>query len=189
MDYGKRAPDLGWRMTDAWLSMAGAGSKGLPNGVPVDEWGIRMEPGSCNPVGANVSRGGATNGPAAVYAIRKWDEWLRQYAPPGAAAMDFYQSLPSLSSGNVAQQIFWYTAFTASLVGKNPNNKVVDANGMPLWRMGPSPKGPYWEQGMKLGYQDVGSWTLFKSTDVERRKAAWLYAQFAVSKTVSLKKD
>jgi len=27
MDYGKRAPDLGWRMTDAWLSMAGAGSK------------------------------------------------------------------------------------------------------------------------------------------------------------------
>jgi len=45
MDYGKRAPDLGWRMTDAWLSMAGMGSKGLPNGIPVDEWGIRMEAG------------------------------------------------------------------------------------------------------------------------------------------------
>ena len=188
MDYGKRAPDLGWRMTDAWLSMAGSGDKGLPNGSPVDEWGIRMEKGTCNPVGASVTRGGDTNAPAAVYAIRKWDEWLRAYAPPGAAAMDFYQSLPSLSSGNVAQQIFWYTAFTASLVGKNPNNKVVDANGMPLWRMGPSPKGPYWEEGMKLGYQDVGSWTLFKSTPVDRRKAAWLYAQFTVSKTVSLKK-
>jgi len=189
MDYGKRAPDLGWRMTDAWLSMAGAGSPGIPNGVPVDEWGIRMEKGSCNPVGASVTRGGAANGPAAVYAIAKWDEWLRNYAPPGAAAMDFYQSLPSLSSGNVAQQIFWYTAFTASLVGKNPNNKVVDANGMPLWRMGPSPKGPYWEEGMKLGYQDAGSWTLFKSTPVDRRKAAWLYAQFVVSKTVDLKKS
>ena len=189
MDYRKRAPDLGWRMTDAWLSMAGAGSPGIPNGVPVDEWGIRMEKGSCNPVGASVTRGGAANGPAAVYAIAKWDEWLRKYAPPGAAAMDFYQSLPSLSSGNVAQQIFWYTAFTASLVGKNPNNKVVDANGMPLWRMGPSPKGPYWEEGMKLGYQDAGSWTLFKSTPVDRRKAAWLYAQFTVSKTVSLKKS
>jgi glycerol transport system substrate-binding protein len=189
MDYGKRAPDLGWRMTDAWLSMAGAGSPGIPNGVPVDEWGIRMEKGSCNPVGASVTRGGAANGPAAVYAIAKWDEWLRKYAPPGAAAMDFYQSLPSLSSGNVAQQIFWYTAFTASLVGKNPNNKVVDANGMPLWRMGPSPKGPYWEEGMKLGYQDAGSWTLFKSTPVDRRKAAWLYAQFVVSKTVDLKKS
>ncbi len=189
MDYGKRAPDLGWRMTDAWLSMAGAGDVGKPNGIPVDEWGIRMEKGSCNPVGASVTRGGAANGPAAVYAIRKWDEWLRNYAPPGAAAMDFYQSLPSLSSGNVAQQIFWYTAFTASLVGKNPNNKVVDSNGKPLWRMGPSPKGPYWEEGMKLGYQDAGSWTLFKSTPVKNRKAAWLYAQFVVSKTVDLKKS
>ncbi|MCG8567007.1 MAG: extracellular solute-binding protein, partial [Desulfobacterales bacterium] len=28
MDYGKKAPDLGWRFTDAWLSMAGAGDKG-----------------------------------------------------------------------------------------------------------------------------------------------------------------
>jgi len=190
MDYGKRAPDLGWRMTDAWLSMAGAGSAGMPNGVPVDEWGIRMEKGSCNPVGASVSRGGAANGPAAVYAIRKWDEWLRQYAPPGAAAMDFYQSLPALSSGNVAQQIFWYTAFTASMVApRSEGNNTVDENGVPLWRMGPSPKGPYWDEGMKLGYQDAGSWTLFKSTPVDRRKAAWLYAQFVVSKTVSLKKS
>ena len=47
---------------------------------------------------------------------RKWDEWLRKYAPPGAADYDFYQSLPALSQGNVAQQIFWYTAFTASMV-------------------------------------------------------------------------
>ncbi len=190
MDYGKRAPDLGWRMTDAWLSMAGAGSVGKPNGVPVDEWGIRMEKGTCNPVGADVARGGAANGPAAVYAIRKWDEWLRAYAPPGAASMDFYQSLPALSSGNVAQQIFWYTAFTASMVApKSSGNKTVDDNGNPLWRMGPSPKGPYWDDGMKLGYQDAGSWTLFKSTPVDRRKAAWLYAQFVVSKTVSLKKS
>ncbi len=181
MDYGKRAPDLGWRMTDAWLSMAGAGSVGKPNGVPVDEWGIRMEKGSCNPVGADVARGGAANGPAAVYAIRKWDEWLRAYAPPGAAAMDFYQSLPALSSGNVAQQIFWYTAFTASMVApKSSGNKTVDDNGNPLWRMGPSPKGPYWDEGMKLGYQDAGSWTLFKSTPVDRRKAAWLYAQLQI---------
>lgn len=189
MDYGKRAPDLGWRMTDAWLSMAGAGSKGLPNGRPVDEWGIRMEEGSCNPAGASVERGGAANGPAAVYAIRKWDEWLREYAPPGAANYDFYQSLPALSQGNVAQQIFWYTAFTSSMVApKSEGNNTVDDEGMPQWRMAPSPHGPYWEEGQKLGYQDTGSWTLFKSTPVERRKAAWLYAQFAVSKTVSLKK-
>jgi len=189
MDYGKRAPDLGWRMTDAWLSMAGAGSKGLPNGRPVDEWGIRMEDGSCNPVGASVSRGGAANAPAAVYAIRKWDEWLRQYAPPSAASYDFYQSLPALSQGNVAQQIFWYTAFTSDMVKpKSEGNNTVDSSGKPLWRMAPSPHGPYWEEGQKLGYQDAGSWTLFKSTPVERRKAAWLYAQFVVAKSTSLKK-
>jgi len=189
MDYGKRAPDLGWRMTDAWLSMAGAGSKGTPNGRPIDEWGIRMEEDSCNPVGASVTRGGATNGPAAVYSIRKWDEWLRKYAPPGAADYDFYQSLPALSQGNVAQQIFWYSAFTADMVAsKDSGNNTVDDNGTPLWRMAPSPAGPYWEEGQKLGYQDVGSWTFFKSTPLERRKAAWLYAQFVTSKTVSLKK-
>lgn len=187
MDYGKRAPDLGWRMTDAWLSMAGAGDQGLPNGKPVDEWGIRVD--GCNPVGASVSRGGAANGPAAVYAIRKWDEWLRKYAPPGAASYDFYQSLPALSQGNVAQQIFWYTAFTSAMVApRSEGNNTVDDQGFPLWRMAPSPHGPYWEEGQKLGYQDAGSWTLFKSTPVERRKAAWLYAQFSVSKTVSLKK-
>ena len=188
MDYGKKAPDLGWRFTDAWLSMAGAGDKGLPNGIPVDEWGIRVD--GCRPVGASVSRGGAANGPAAKYALRKYMEWLRKYAPPGALGMDFYQSLPSLAKGNVAQQIFWYTAFTASMVApQSEGNNTVDADGNPLWRMAPSPHGPYWEEGQKLGYQDAGSWTLLKSTPEDRRKAAWLFAQFTVSKTVSLKKS
>jgi len=190
MDYGKRAPDLGWRMTDAWLSMAGAGSAGEPNGIPIDEWGIRMEKGSCNPSGASVSRGGETNGPASVYAIAKWDEWLRKFAPPGAADYDFYQSLPALSSGNVAQQIFWYTAFTASMVApKSEGNNTVDDAGKPLWRMAPSPHGVYYKDGQKVGYQDVGSWTILKSTPTDRAKAAWLYAQFAVSKTVDVKKS
>ncbi|RWH81125.1 MAG: carbohydrate ABC transporter substrate-binding protein [Mesorhizobium sp.] len=190
MDYGKRAPDLGWRMTDAWLSMAGTGSPGEPNGVPIDEWGIRMEAGTCNPVGASVSRGGEANGPASVYAIAKWDEWLRNFAPPGAASYDFYQSLPALSQGNVAQQIFWYTAFLADMVKpKSEGNNTVDDEGNLLWRMAPSPHGPYWKEGQKIGYQDVGSWTILKSTPTDRAKAAWLYAQFVVSKTVSLKKS
>ncbi len=190
MDYGKRAPDLGWRMTDAWLSMAGAGDVGEPNGIPVDEWGIRMEAGSCNPAGASVSRGGAANGPAAVYAIRKWDEWLREYAPPGAASYDFYQSLPALSQGNVAQQIFWYTAFTADMVKSIADgNNTVDADGNPLWRMAPSPHGPYWTEGQKVGYQDAGSWTFLKSTPSDRAAAAWLYAQFVTSKTVDTRKS
>ncbi|MCP4289140.1 MAG: carbohydrate ABC transporter substrate-binding protein [Gammaproteobacteria bacterium] len=182
-DYGKKAPDLGWRFTDAWLSMAGAGDKGIPNGKPVDEWGIRVD--GCRPVGASVARGGAANGPAAKYSLRKYMEWLRKYAPPGALGMDFYTYLPVLAKGNVAQQIFWYTAFVPDMVAPGPT---VNEDGTPKWRMAPSPHGPYWEEGMKLGYQDAGSWTFMKSTPIERRKAAWLFAQFTVSKTTSLKK-
>jgi len=184
MDYGKKDPSLGWRFTDAWLVMAGAGDKGIPNGKPVDEWGIRVE--GCNPVGSSVSRGGATNGPAAVFATTKYIEWMGKYAPPEAAGMTFSEAGPVPGQGNIAQQVFWYTAFTAAMT--KPGLPVVNSDGTPKWRMAPSPHGPYWEEGMKLGYQDAGSWTLLKSTPVERRKAAWLYAQFTVSKTVSLKK-
>jgi glycerol transport system substrate-binding protein len=184
MDYGKKDPSLGWRFTDAWLSMAGAGDKGIPNGKPVDEWGIRVE--DCHPVGSSVSRGGATNGPAAVYALTKYIDWLKKYAPPEAAGMTFSEAGPVPAQGNIAQQIFWYTAFTADMA--KPGTPVVNKDGTPKWRMAPSPHGPYWEEGMKLGYQDAGSWTLLKHTDQQRRKAAWLYAQFTVAKTTSLKK-
>src|SRR3546814_19715569 len=112
--------------------MAGSTSPGLPNGRPIDEWGIRMEEGSCNPARASVSRGGGTNAPASVYAIRTWDEWLRKYAPPGAASYDFSQSLPALSQGNVAQQIFWYPAFPATMVAPNSEcNHPADRGGHP----------------------------------------------------------
>ncbi|KGK01042.1 ABC transporter substrate-binding protein [Thalassotalea sp. ND16A] len=184
MDYGKKDPSLGWRFTDAWFSMAGAGDKGLPNGLPVDEWGIRVE--GCRPVGSSVARGGATNGPAAVFATTKYVDWLNDYAPPQAQGMTFSEAGPVPSQGNIAQQIFWYTAFTASMTDKGL--AVVNEDGTPKWRMAPSPKGPYWEEGMKLGYQDTGAWTFMKSTPEKRRLAAWLYAQFTVSKTVSLKK-
>ena len=184
MDYGKKDPSLGWRFTDAWFSMAGAGDVGIPNGLPVDEWGIRVE--GCQPVGSSVARGGTTNGPAAVYATQKYVDWLRQYAPPEAQGMTFSESGPVPAQGAIAQQIFWYTAFTASM--NVPGLPVVNADGTPKWRMAPSPKGPYWEEGMKLGYQDTGAWTFLNSTPAKRRLAAWLYAQFTVSKTVSLKK-
>ncbi|MFL5353871.1 ABC transporter substrate-binding protein [Archangium sp.] len=184
MDYGKKDPSLGWRFTDAWLSMAGVGDKGLPNGKPVDEWGIRVE--GCNPAGASVTRGGETNGPAAVYALTKYIEWLKKYAPPQAAGMTFSEAGPVPAQGNIAQQIFWYSAFTAPLT--KPGLSVVNADGSPKWRMAPSPHGPYWQEGTKLGYQDTGSWTMLKSTPLERRKAAWLYAQFVVAKSTSFKK-
>lgn len=186
MDYGKKHPSLGWRFTDAWMSMAGMGDKGEPNGLPVDEWGIRVNEQS-QPVGSCVVRGGATNGPAAVYAIQKYIDWLGKYAPPAAGGMTFSESGPIPAQGQVAQQMFWYTVFTADMVKKDI--AVMNDDGTPKWRMAPSPHGAYWSEGTKIGYQDAGSWTLMKSTPTDRAKAAWLYAQFVVSKTVDLKKS
>jgi glycerol transport system substrate-binding protein len=100
--------------------------------------------------------------------------------------MTFSEAGPIPAQGNVAQQMFWYTAFTAASV--KPDLPVMNEDGTPKWRMAPSPHGVYWEEGMKVGYQDAGSWTLMQSTPVDRAKAAWLYAQFVTSKTVDVKK-
>lgn len=135
MDYGKKDPSLGWRFTDAWLSMAGNGDKGLPNGLPVDEWGIKVNDKS-QPVGSCVARGGDTNGPASVYSIEKYLEWLKKFAPPEAQGMTFSESGPVPAQGNIAQQIFWYTAFTADMA--KPGLPVVNEDGSPKWRVAPS---------------------------------------------------
>ena len=187
MDYGKKDPSLGWRFTDAWLSMAGAADKGIPNGMPVDEWGIRVAADKCTPVGASVDRGGATNSPAAVFALTKYIDWMKRFAPPQSMGMTFSESGPVPARGDIAQQIFWYTAFTADMT--KAGLPVVNSDGTPKWRMAPSPHGPYWKSGMQNGYQDVGSWTFFRNQDPQRLAAAWLYAQFVTSKTVSLHKS
>ena len=186
MDYGKKDPSLGWRFTDAWLSMAGTADIGAPNGLPIDEWGIRVADDKCTPVGASVARGGATNSPAAVYALTKYVDWMKKYAPKEATGMTFGEAGPVPAQGQIAQQIFWYTAFTADMV--KPGLPVVNADGTPKWRMAPGPNGPYWKQGMQNGYQDVGSWSFFKGHDANKTAAAWLYAQFVTAKTTSLKK-
>ena len=186
MDYGKKDPSLGWRYTDAWMSMAGMGDVGEPNGLPVDEWGIRVNENS-QPVGSCVARGGATNDAAAVYAVTKAIEWLQKYTPPAAMGMTFSEAGPVPAQGNIAQQMFMYTTFVPSLVEEGI--PVMNEDGTPKWRLAPSPHGVYWKEGTKIGYQDVGSWTILKSTPDDRAKAAWLYGQFVTSKTVDVKKS
>jgi glycerol transport system substrate-binding protein len=186
MDYGKPGASLQWRFTDAWLSMAGNGdgTEGGPNGLPVDEWGIRVE--GCNPAGSTVSRGGDLNGPASVYALQKFLDWF-EYAPETAKGMDFSEAGGVVGQGEIAQQIFWYTVFTESAT--TPPLPVLNEDGSPKWRMAPSPHGAYWKDGQKLGYQDVGSWTFMNHADEKKRAAAWLYAQFVTSKTVDVAKS
>lgn len=184
MDYGAHDPSLGWRLSDAWLGMAGVADTGLPNGLPVDDWGIRVE--NCRPVAASTRRGGALDSPPAVYALQKYIDWLKRYAPPEAQQMSFNQAGNVAAQGYVAQQVFWYTAFTADYT--RPGSPMLDEQGLPRWRVAPSPRGAYWQEGMKSGYQDVGAWTFLKNTPLKRLQAAWLYAQFTVAKSVSLRK-
>src|SRR3546814_16813290 len=91
-DLGKKDPSLGSRFTDAWLSMAGTADKGTHNGMPVDEWGIRVADDKCTPVGASFSSGGAHNSPAAVYALLNYIDWMTNYAPKQAHGITFRES-------------------------------------------------------------------------------------------------
>ncbi len=186
MDYGKKSPSLGWRFTDSWLSIAGVGDAGLPNGLPVDEWGIRVK--NKIPVGSSVERGGATNGPAAVYALTKYIEWMKMYAPPEAIKWRWVDSGPQAARGDIAQHIFQYVTWLSHDDFTRPGSSMLDENGNPVWRVAPTPHGRYWEEGMKVGYQDAGSWTIPKSVKGPKRAAAWLWAQFCVSQSVTLKK-
>lgn len=186
LDYGKPSAALGWRFTDAWLSMAGVGDKGLPNGIPVDEWGIRVE--DRIPVGSSVSRGGELNGPAAVYALEKYLDWLKKYAPPEALQWEWVDSGPVSARGDIAQQIFQYATWLSDPRYHTPGSPVCDKFGKPMWRVAPSPHGRYWNEGMKIGYQDPGAWTIPITTVGDKRAASWLWAQFCISKTVTLKK-
>ncbi|KPA12554.1 ABC transporter substrate-binding protein [Candidatus Magnetomorum sp. HK-1] len=185
LDYLKPSPSLGWRFTDAWLSIAGVGDKGLPNGLPVDEWGIRVE--NKVPVGSMVERGGAMNSPAAVYALSKFMEWLR-FAPPEAKDLEWHTAGPRAAKGDIAQRIFQYITWLSTDAFHKQGSPLVGKDGYPVWRVAPTPHGRYWDEGMKVGYQDAGSWTIPRSVRDTYRAAAWLWAQFASSKTVSLKK-
>ncbi len=186
LDYGRKSPSLGCRSTYAGLSFSGGGEGGLPNGLPGDEWGIRVEGGV--PVGASVSRGGATNGPAAVYALETYIRWMDLYAPPEAHDWRWVDAGPMAARGDIAQRIFQYTTWLSDERFHLPGSPVTDENGLPLWRVAPTPHGRYWDEGMKVGYQDAGSWTIPTNVTGQRRAMAWVWAQFAVSKTVSVDK-
>jgi glycerol transport system substrate-binding protein len=67
---------------------------------------------------------------------------------------------------------------------QSEGNNTVDAMATRCGGWRPRPKGPYWEEGQKLGYQDAGIVDPVQVHPVDRRKAAWLYAQFVTSKTV-----
>jgi len=59
----------------------------------------------CPPWVRRSKRGGDVNGPAAVYSIAKYLDWMKKYAPPQAQGMTFSEAGPVPAQGNIAQQI------------------------------------------------------------------------------------
>lgn len=185
-DFGKTENLLGPRLTDSWLSVAGACDKGLPNGLPVDEWGIRVDEKGV-PLGSKTSRGGAADSPAAIYAMETYLKSFK-YSPPYAKEAGLIEGMSIASRGEVAQYFFQYTSFLADPAFQGEDSPVVGPDGKPLWRLAPTPHGKYWQEGMKVGYQDCGSHLILSNVKGKNRAAAWLYAQFCTSKSVSLAK-
>ncbi len=118
------------------------------------------------------SRGGDTNGPASVYAHR-------QVGSSGSGSTRL-RARPTTTSTEVAAGAQPGQRRPADLLvhglhgpdwssPRPDGNNTVDDEGTPQWRMAPSPHGPYWKEGMKLGYQDAGSWTML---EVDARSTA-----------------
>jgi glycerol transport system substrate-binding protein len=94
MDYGKKDPSLGWRYTDAWMSMAGHGRRGRAERPAGRRMGhscerkltarrLLRDPWRCH----QLSGGGLCR--------RKAIEWLQNYSPPEAAGMTFSEPVRS----------------------------------------------------------------------------------------------
>jgi glycerol transport system substrate-binding protein len=110
MDYG-RDPSLGWRFTDAWLSMAGASDE-HSNGIPVDEWNqgggrqvhargrLDVAAGEAPPIRRRP-----------VFALTKYR--LDEEATRRRRRSRLLRSGPVPAQGEIAQQIFTSTAFAA----------------------------------------------------------------------------
>ena len=177
MDYGKRAPDLGWRMTDAWLSMAGVELEGRAERPPDRRVGHPHGEGLLQPgrrLGVARRRGQRPGGGL------RHREVGRVAAEIRAPRCGRPRLLPVAADARPGQRrpadLLVLGLHCRHGRGRSPRAttpSTTRATRSGGWRR--RPHGPYWKEGQKVGYQDVGSWTILKSTPVDRAKAAWLY--------------
>jgi len=186
MTMARRIRPLGWRFTDAWLSMAGSADKRYTNGMPLTS-GASVYAGWLQPAGVRpVSRGGAVIRGCCLCSDQVC-RWMKKYAPKEATGMTFGESGPVPAQANCSADL-WYTAFTESMV--KLGLPVVNADGTPesgAWLLARTVR-----TGRKACRMAIRSRFLGPSSRIMiRRKfaAAWLYAQFGHEQEVSLKKS
>ena len=102
--------------------------------------------------------------------------------------MTFGEAGPVPAQGQIAQQIFWYTAFTADMT--KPGLPVVNADGTPKWRMAPGAERPVLEAGHaeRLPGRRLVDLLRATTTRTARRRPGCTRSS-SPSKTTSLKKS
>ena len=183
MDYGKKDPSLGWRFHRRLAVDGRHRRQGHPQRLPVDEWGIRVAE-RCRRSGSSVERGGH-NSPGRSTPSTKYVDWMKKYAPEGGHRHDLRSLARCRRRGQIAQQIFWYTAFTADM--NKPGLPVVNADGTPKWRM--APQRPYWKRACRTATRTSGRWTLIKSIRSLTANGGLAPTLSSSRKTTSLKKS
>ena len=103
--------------------MAGTADIGIPNGMRL---GLARRCHQLSACGLFVDK------------VHRMDEKVR---PKKATDLTFGDAGPVPAQGQIAQQIFVYTAFTADIV--KPGLPVVNADVTPKWRMVPGPNRLY----------------------------------------------
>jgi len=184
MDYGKRAPALGWRFNRRLARDGREGDVACPTAT---RWT------SGHPYGRAAARSAQreprrdVNGPPA-YALTQVPGVAAQVRPPGALGMDFYQSLPSLAKGTSPSNLLvrrLHAKHGRAEGAKGNNTGRCERQALcGGWRR---PARPYWKE-VEGGYRDEGSWTLPRTCPWSAPRPL-AYAQFVTSKTVDLKKS
>ncbi len=165
MDYGRKDPSLGWRFTDAWLSMAGNGGPRHPH--PACRWttGASGWRRTAARSASSVDPRRRHHGPAAVYALTKYVDWLKKYAPGAGRGHELQRGRPwSPPASAIAQQIFLvHRVHRRHDQGGAARSSTATAR--PKWRMAPAPTARYWKAGpADLGYQGRKLMDLLKNT-------------------------
>ena len=184
MDYGKKDPSLGWRFTDAWLSMAGAGDRGLPNGKPVDEWGIRARERRAGRLVDHPRRRRQRPG-RGVFA-----DQVHRMAEEVRAAGSGRHGLPRVRPRRRPGP---YRAADLLVFGLHRFSARQPGPGDERGRHAQVAHGPLAARRLLEGGHEarLPGRRLLDDAEIrpiEHVKAGWLYAQFCTSKTVSLKK-
>jgi glycerol-3-phosphate dehydrogenase len=96
--------------------------------------------------------------------------------------MKFSEAGPVPAQGNIAQQVFWYTAFTADTT--KPGLPVVNADGTPKCRVAPSPHGAYLLERLGGGCVDV--LVVAGLTSQETSNLVWGYVKYVQSRELRL---